>query len=164
MHSAYDGLLGARRRGSLRYSQGLLRTLLFSTEQRGQMVESMHVRLKRNETVQNFSIWIYGDDNPSCGSGIFVGEDGVATNHHFLTPKESGLMVFLKAAIRWSYLPNLFMQKAMSCCGVTHSKSLIDMLPNWKDPQQEYSSIGVQTLNGIYPMLRMGLKVWPIRS
>lgn len=64
-----------------------LRTLSFSTAKRGRVVESMHVALVRNETRQNFPFWGYGDDKLVRGSGLFVGENGVATNHHFLTLK-----------------------------------------------------------------------------
>ncbi len=62
-----------------------LRTLLFSTAKRGRVIESMHVSLTRNESRQNFPVWIYGDDKLVRGSGLFVGEDGIAANHHFLT-------------------------------------------------------------------------------
>jgi hypothetical protein len=64
-----------------------LRTLLFSTSKRGRVVESMHVALLRNEMHQNFNIWVYGEREKLVrGSGLFVGETGVAANHHFLTP------------------------------------------------------------------------------
>jgi hypothetical protein len=62
-----------------------LRTLLFATSKRGRVVESMHVALARNETKQNFNIW----DRLVRGSGLFVGETGVAANHHFLAPRDS---------------------------------------------------------------------------
>ena len=65
-----------------------LRTLLFSTSKRGRVIESMHVALARNETHQNFNIWVYGDEKLVRGSGLFVGETGVATSHHFLAPKD----------------------------------------------------------------------------
>jgi hypothetical protein len=65
-----------------------LRTLLFSTARSGQTVESMHVNLQRGESRQNFSIWVYGEDRLARGSGIFVGSDGVACNHHFLLPED----------------------------------------------------------------------------
>lgn len=65
-----------------------LRTLLFSTSVRGQIVESMHVNVQRGETRQNFSIWVYGDKQLSRGSGLHVGPEGVACNHHFLLPED----------------------------------------------------------------------------
>lgn len=67
-----------------------LRTLLFSTSKRGRVIESMHVALRRNETHQNFNIWVYGEREKLVrGSGLFVGETGVAANHHFLAPADS---------------------------------------------------------------------------
>jgi hypothetical protein len=64
-----------------------LRTLLFATSKRGRVVESMHVSLARSESRQNFNIWVYGEFRELVrGSGLFVGESGVAANHHFLTP------------------------------------------------------------------------------
>jgi hypothetical protein len=65
-----------------------LRTLLYSTARRGQTVESMHVNLRRAESTQNFSIWVYGDERLARGSGIHVGQEGVACNHHFLLPED----------------------------------------------------------------------------
>ncbi|SEK87978.1 hypothetical protein [Xaviernesmea oryzae] len=62
-----------------------LRGLLFSTSKRGQLIENLYVRLKRGEAAQNFSLWFHGDSNGlSVGGGLFVGSDGVATNHHFV--------------------------------------------------------------------------------
>lgn len=66
-----------------------LRTLLYSTSRRGQTVESMHVGLERGESKQNFSIWVYGErDRLARGSGIYVGQEGVVCNHHFLLPED----------------------------------------------------------------------------
>lgn len=73
-----------------------LRTLLFSTGKRGWVVESVHIRISRGETRQNFNIWVYGDgDKLVRGSGLFVGETGVATNHHFLLPEDAPPFSFL---------------------------------------------------------------------
>jgi hypothetical protein len=66
-----------------------LRTLLFATAKRGRVVESMHVALSRNETHQNFNIWVYGNEKLVRGSGLFVGETGVEANHHFLAPRDA---------------------------------------------------------------------------
>src|SRR5690349_21176602 len=55
-----------------------LRTLLYSTAKRGQVVESLHVALQRHESKQNFSVWVYGDKGDlKRGSGIFVPQEGV---------------------------------------------------------------------------------------
>ena len=77
-----------------------LRTLLFSTSKRGRVVESMHVTLSRNEASQTFNIWVYGDERLVRGSGLFVGETGVASNHHFLTPPDHGSFRFVEGPYR----------------------------------------------------------------
>jgi hypothetical protein len=71
-----------------------LRTLLFSTSKKGRVIESMHVALSRNETHQNFNIWVHGDQKLVRGSGLFVGETGVAANHHFLAPDDNNAFQF----------------------------------------------------------------------
>jgi hypothetical protein len=77
-----------------------LRTLLFSTSKRGRVIESMHVAVSRSETHQNFNIWVYGDEKLVRGSGLFVGETGVATNHHFLPPKDGSSFRFTEGRYR----------------------------------------------------------------
>lgn len=69
-------------------SKVFLRTLLYSTSKRGHVVENAYVRLRRGETQQNFSVWVYGEDRLARGSGLFVSYEGVATNHHFLAPSD----------------------------------------------------------------------------
>jgi hypothetical protein len=78
-----------------------LRMLLFSTSKRGRVVESMHVALARNEMHQNFNIWVYGErGNLVRGSGLFVGETGVAASHHFLTPDDGRSFRFTEGHYR----------------------------------------------------------------
>jgi len=77
-----------------------LRTLLFSTSKRGRILESMHVSLSRNQTHQTFNIWVYGEEKLVRGSGLYVGETGVATNHHFLLPKDNSQFTFLVGTYR----------------------------------------------------------------
>ena len=79
---------GGRARGDAPRIKVFLRTLMFSSSERGQTVESMYVNLQRGETRQNFSVWVYGDEKLTRGSGIFVGREGLATNHHFLLPED----------------------------------------------------------------------------
>lgn len=71
-----------------------LRTLLYSTGKKGRMIESMHAKIVRNETIQNFNVWVYGEDRLMRGSGLFVGEEGVTANHHFLAPRDDNDFVF----------------------------------------------------------------------
>lgn len=69
-------------------SKVFLRTLLYSSAKRGHVIENAYARLRRGETQQNFSVWVYGEDRLARGSGLYVGNKGVATNHHFLTPTD----------------------------------------------------------------------------
>jgi len=77
-----------------------LRTLLFATSKRGRIVESMHISLSRNETLQTFNIWVYGEERLVRGSGLFVGESGVAANHHFLLPRDDSFFKFTEGTYR----------------------------------------------------------------
>jgi len=74
------------------------RTLLYSTSKRGQIIESMFVKVRRGETSQTFNIWVYGDDRLLRGSGLFVGEAGVASNHHFLLSSDGTVFQFLSGS------------------------------------------------------------------
>ena len=48
------------------------------------------VRQKNPEVTRRLplSIWVYGDDRLARGSGLHVGSEGVACNHHFLLPED----------------------------------------------------------------------------
>lgn len=128
-----------------------LRTLLYSSSQRGQIVESMHINLQRGESSQNFSIWVYGDDRLARGSGLHVGMAGVACNHHFLLPKDGAdfrllpgqytLRVFGKRVIDPEPL-----ELAKIVLHITDSQAHALQDPNagiyfdWRPDQQEYHS------------------------
>ena len=60
-----------------------LRTLLFSTGKRGLVIESLFLRVREWARSDEFSFWGHGDKGLVRGSGLFVGENGVVTNHHF---------------------------------------------------------------------------------
>ena len=57
-----------------------IRSLLYSTGKRGQVIENMFITVRRSETQQTFNVWGHGDEKLSRGSGLFVGETGVVTN------------------------------------------------------------------------------------
>lgn len=59
------------------------RALLFSTGKRGVMIEQLFLRVSAGSRQAEFSFWGYGDDKLMRGSGLFVPETGMATNHHF---------------------------------------------------------------------------------
>jgi hypothetical protein len=78
------------------HSQVLLRTLFYSTSKRGQIIESLHISIRRGESKQNFSVWVYGEkEDLKRGSGLFVPQEGVAYDHYFLLPKDSAGFAFL---------------------------------------------------------------------
>ncbi|MFS8050869.1 hypothetical protein [Rhizobium sp. BR 314] len=62
-----------------------LRTLLYSTSARGQIVEGMYATLHHEDTERVFSFWGYGEaDKLTPGSGLYVSKTGMAANHHFV--------------------------------------------------------------------------------
>ncbi len=71
-----------------------LRALLYSTAKRGHVIENMFVRLSRGEHRQSFPIWVLGNERLFRGSGIFVGEQGVVADHHFLLPPDAERYAF----------------------------------------------------------------------
>ena len=74
-----------------------IRALLYSTgtSNRGRIIESMFVRLRRGESSQTFNVWTHGEGTLVRGSGLFVGPTGVALNHHFLPPEDGTQYVFM---------------------------------------------------------------------
>lgn len=60
-----------------------LRTLLYCTAKRGIIVENMFTNIHRGVSWQTFSIWAYRDKDLVRGSGVYVGMEGVALEHHF---------------------------------------------------------------------------------
>jgi len=74
-----------------------IRTLLYCTAKSGRIIENMYVKIKRGESSQNFNVWAYGDEKPTRGSGLFIGENGVICNHHFLLPKDGTSFDFFAA-------------------------------------------------------------------
>ena len=63
-----------------------LRFLLYSTAQRGNVIESMYVVVVQGGKRLLYSFWGYGDSQASLvrGSGLFVSREGIAINHYFV--------------------------------------------------------------------------------
>lgn len=83
-----------------------IRTLLYSTSDRGQYIQNMFIRLHRGESIQNFNIWVYGDKQLFRGSGLYVNKSGIACNHHFLLSKDGADYPFLNG----EYLLEVFIE------------------------------------------------------
>ena len=77
-----------------------LRSLIYATSKRGIVLENLYARLRRGETQQNFNVWVYGEKDLARGSGLFIGHEGIATNHHFLTPTDVGQFDFASGDYR----------------------------------------------------------------
>ena len=74
--------------GGERHNKVFIRTLLYSTSDRGQYIQNMFIRLQRGESIQNFNVWVYDKNGLVRGSGLYVNKSGIACNHHFLLPKD----------------------------------------------------------------------------
>jgi hypothetical protein len=70
-----------------------LRTLLYCTAKRGIVVENMFINVYHDDSCKTFSIWAYRDKDLVRGSGIYVGMEGVALEHHF-HPLEDSNFIF----------------------------------------------------------------------
>ena len=67
----------------------------------GQVIESIHVSLQRHESKQNFNIWVYGEKGElKRGSGLYVPQEGVTYDHHFLLPEDGVDFAFLAGSYR----------------------------------------------------------------
>jgi hypothetical protein len=73
----------------------------------------MFVRLQHDGETQAFNVWVYGDDKLKRGSGLFIPETGVTTNHHFLLPR---------VATDYSFVPGLYQLKVF--CSVVGERSV----------------------------------------
>lgn len=72
--------------GGTTISKVFIRTLLYSTSDRGQYIENMYIRLRAVKgKPNNFVVWICGErDNLARGSGLFIDRKGIVADHHFL--------------------------------------------------------------------------------
>ena len=128
-----------------------LRTLLYSTAKKGQLLESMHITLHRSESKQNFNIWVYGDKgNLKRGSGLFVPQDGVTFDHHFLLPKDGASYKFLSGNYRVNIYAKIVGKKSYELMSLKlhiteeQGKQLTEPYTgiyfDWGPDQQEYYS------------------------
>lgn len=84
-----------------------IRALLYSTGKRGLLIENMFIRVRRGESLQTFNVWVHGDDRLARGSGLYVGLEGVALDHHFLHPRDGTRFDFLPGQYTVEVFANL---------------------------------------------------------
>jgi hypothetical protein len=74
-----------------------LTSFIYSTAKRGNVIESLFLKLKRGETHQTFNVWVFGaKDSMSRGSGLFVTSDGSGFPHYFMLPRDGTEFSFLE--------------------------------------------------------------------
>lgn len=92
--------------GGAKHDKIYIRTLLYSSSDRGQYIQNMFIRLQRGETIQNFNLWVYDDQKLARGSGLYVDKSGIVCSHHFLLPNDDHNYVFLSG----DYVLQLFVE------------------------------------------------------
>lgn len=63
--------------------------LLYSTAKRGQVVESLFIKIIQNDSVTTFSEWIYWEGNRVHLGGVKIGDEGRTLFDHFLLSDET---------------------------------------------------------------------------
>jgi hypothetical protein len=81
--------------GDKKDNKVFIRTLIYSTSERGHNIQTMYIRLQRGESLQNFNVWVYGNKELLRGSGLFINRSGIVCDHHFLLPKDGNNYSFL---------------------------------------------------------------------
>ncbi len=68
----------------------MIRCLIFSTGERGQVIETLFAQLHCNTTGELFPVWGVDADNKLVrGGGLWVGKTGVTAWHHFVASTNS---------------------------------------------------------------------------
>lgn len=141
-----------------------LRTLLFATSKRGRVIESIYASLSRNETTQNFNIWVYGDERLSSGSGLFVGETGITANHHFLTPEDGRNFLFIAGQYRLTVYAKLLGDNrdlSLFETDLTITKEISEQLDN--PDSGLYFDWGADSQRYI-PLIKKNRQTWILKS
>lgn len=72
-----------------------LRTCLFTTGSKGQVIESMFLRVRHSYGEFTFDFWGHTESGKlTLGSGLYVGPAGIASDHHF-NPRQNASIDFL---------------------------------------------------------------------
>ena len=71
------------------------RMLMYCTTDPGKVVEALYVRVRQREMQVTYSFWAYAmEGRLVAGGGLFVGSQGIVTDHHFVLGKGANRPVF----------------------------------------------------------------------
>lgn len=62
----------------------VIRNLLYATSDQGHYLQTMHIVLRNETGLINFTSWAYDDKGIVIRSGLFISKVGVCYYHHFL--------------------------------------------------------------------------------
>ena len=76
--------LGYERHENHRTPKVVIRSLLFSTSNKGIVIDNIRVKVTNHNNSKDFSLWAYGVETLLVGSGLFISKEGKDSYHHFL--------------------------------------------------------------------------------
>jgi hypothetical protein len=88
-----------------------LRSMLFTTGKRGHVIESLSLHVREGNRGAEFSFWGHGDKDLIRGSGLFIPESGVVTNHHFNPTDSEKVFVFSAGGYTIELIAHVFGRK-----------------------------------------------------
>ena len=135
-------------------------TIMFSTGKRGHILESMFIKLRRSETTQTFSRWVYGNSNNARASGLYIGVEGVTGNHHLLIPSDGTQYQFLPGEYELEVYGSLvnrkssiLLKKVLVSLTSEEANALnhreVDIMFNWSPETRKYRSETKKLFPGI---------------
>jgi hypothetical protein len=94
-------LLCLKREQPLGTPKIFLRTLLHTTASKGRVIETMFLRVQQPSGTYVFDFWGHTDAGKlTLGSGLFVGQTGVASDHHFNPRRDAEHFIFTDGQYR----------------------------------------------------------------
>jgi hypothetical protein len=107
---------------------------IVSAGKRGNVIESLFIRIREGSRSEEFSFWGYGDKDLVSGSGgIFVPETGVVTYHHFNPVDSDSLFLFSKGTYSLELVAKIIGRKQLASLWTTK----LEMPPVFSDTATE---------------------------
>ncbi|HIF9256001.1 TPA: hypothetical protein ACX6Q6_003011 [Photobacterium damselae] len=124
--------------------QILIRTLLYSTGQKGYVIESMYVRLSVNETKYSLPVWVHGtNSNLIRGSGLMIPKSGVVLDHYFMPIQDGSTFPIVQGEYKLNLLARTIYGKEIELNSITlyvNAGLDGDLCFDWGADNQKYYS------------------------